>query len=192
MRKYSLALLLAAPVAGALVLATALGLLDKNASYRSPFRGTAEARTPRDRALADLEAWREKKEQEAAERARFLASLDTEKMVELGKEIVAGKGLCFVCHMVGPEGFATSGPDLAGVGERAGSRVPGMTDVEYLAESLYQPKAFVLPGFEQEMPSVRDPGIALDDLEVLMVIAYLQSLGGAPTVKPDTEVTQYR
>lgn len=43
MRKYSLALLLAAPVAGALVLATALSLLDKNASYRSPFRGTVEA-----------------------------------------------------------------------------------------------------------------------------------------------------
>ena len=67
-----------------------------------------------------------------------------------------------------------------------------MTDLEYLAESLYQPNAFVLPGFEQEMPSVRDPGIALDDLEVLMIIAYLQSLGGTPTVTPDTDVTQYR
>lgn len=185
-------MLFAAPLAGILVLTAGVGLLHHSASYRSPFLIMEEGATPRDRAIADLEAWRERKEQEAAERARFLASLDTGKMVELGKDIVAGKGLCFICHVVGPEGFGTQGPDLAGVGERASSRVPGMTDVEYLAQSLYHPDAFVVPGFEPEMPPVSDPAVALDDLEVLMVIAYLQSLGGTPTVTSGTDVSQYR
>ena len=185
-----LAPLAAAAVVVSLVFGAIVRLLET--PYRSPFHGTVEAGTPRDQAVAALEAWRAQKEQEAAERARFLASLETEKMVELGKEIVAGKGLCVVCHMVGPDGFGTQGPDLAGIGERAGSRVPGMTDVEYLAESLYRPNAFVVPGFEPEMPTVEDPAVALDELETLMVIAYLQSLGGTPTVNPETDLSEYR
>jgi cytochrome c2 len=92
-----------------------------------------------------------------------------------------GKGLCLTCHSIGKTG-ALRFPDLAGVGGRAGTRVAGLSDVEYLAQSLYEPTAFVVPGFPPAMPAVNKPPIGLNDQEILCVMAYLQSLGGTPTV----------
>lgn len=117
-----------------------------------------------------------------------MRTLDTPKMVLLGKDIVHGRGLCFNCHHIASEGRGKVGPDLQDVGGRARTRVPGMSDVEYLAQSLYQPSAFVVPTFPQSMPPVNQPPIGLSDLEIRMVVAYLQSLGGTPTVKPDTKL----
>lgn len=182
--------LLAPPVLGLIVIGSALKLLEEHASYRSPLQVGAQSRpAPRDEALVDLEAWRQEKEREAAERAAFIASLDTEKMLELGKEIASGKGLCHTCHAFEDVGFGVQGPDLNEIGEQAKTRVPGKTDVEYLMESLYQPNAYVVEGYEASMPPVDQPPIELDDLEALMVIAYLQSLGATPTVTPETELT---
>jgi hypothetical protein len=57
-----------------------------------------------------------------------------------------------------------------------------MSDVEYLAQSMYEPTAFVVQGFPPAMPPVNQPPIALNDQEILCVIAALQALGGTPTV----------
>ena len=112
-------------------------------------------------------------------------------MVKVGREIMEGKGLCLTCHTIGKTG-ALRFPDLEGVGARAKTRVPGLSDVEYLAQSLYEPTAFVVPGFPPAMPAVNKPPIGLTDQEILCVIAYLQTLGGTPTVTLQTTHHYYR
>src|SRR5690606_25281623 len=118
------------------------------------------------------------------------ADLTTEEMVTLGGEIVAGKGTCLGCHTIGSTAAASSlrYPDLANIGARAATRVEGETDVEYLAHSLYDPNAYVVEGFLPGMPPIHRPPIGLNDDEILTVIAYLQSLGGTPTVTLETVV----
>ena len=109
------------------------------------------------------------------------SGMSTADMVKVGREIMEGKGICLTCHTVGKTG-ALRFPDLAGIGEKAKSRVAGLNDVEYLAQSLYEPTAFVVPGFPPAMPPVNQPPIGLTDQEILCVIAALQSQGGTPTV----------
>ena len=112
--------------------------------------------------------------------------MTTEEMVKVGREIMSGKGLCLTCHTIGKTG-ALRFPDLEGIGARAKTRVAGMSDVEYLAQSIYEPPAFVVPGFPPAMPPINLPPIGLTDKEILCVIAALQTLGGTPTVTLQTK-----
>ena len=118
------------------------------------------------------------------------ADMTTEEMVKAGEEIVGGKGTCLGCHTIGSHDDGARFPDLGGVGERAGTRKEGMSDLEYLAESLYDPNAFIVPGFNPGMIAANKPPVNLSDPEILTVIAYLQSLGGTPAVTMST-VTGY-
>jgi hypothetical protein len=118
------------------------------------------------------------------------ADLTTDQMIPLGRQIMETKGLCFTCHTVGRTG-ALRFPDLAGVGGRAAERVPGLSDIEYFAQSMYEPDVFVVPGFNPGMPVINRPPIALTDQEILTVMAYLQSLGGTPTVTLQTSHRYY-
>jgi mono/diheme cytochrome c family protein len=110
-----------------------------------------------------------------------------DELLKAGRDVMEGKGLCFTCHTVGKSG-ALRFPDLAGIGGRAGSRVPGLSDVDYLAQSIYEPGAFIVPGFNPGMPTINKPPIGLSDQEILAVIAYLQSMGGKVTVTLDSKV----
>ena len=103
-------------------------------------------------------------------------------MAKIGRSIMEGKGLCLTCHTIGKTTGPFRFPDLAGVDVRARTRVPGLNDVEYFAQSLYEPTAYVVPGFPPAMPPINKPPIGLSDKEILCVIAYLQSLGGTSTV----------
>ena len=107
--------------------------------------------------------------------------LTTTDMVKVGRELMEGKGLCITCHTFGKTG-ALRFPDLEGVDVRARTRVPGLSDVEYFAQTMYEPNAYIVPGFNPGMPTINKPPIGLTDQEILCVIAYLQSLGGTPTV----------
>ena len=113
------------------------------------------------------------------------SDLTTADMVKVGREIMDGKGLCLTCHTIGKTG-ALRFPDLEGVGARAKTRVPGLSDVEYFAQSMYEPNAFIVPGFPPGMPAINKPPIGLTDQEILCVIASLQTLGGTPTVTLQT------
>lgn len=115
-------------------------------------------------------------------------NLSTAEMAQLGHKIMEGKGLCFTCHTVGKKGVLRY-PDLEGIAIKARTRVPGMSDVEYLAQSMYEPDAYIVEGFTRGMPRINKPPIGLTDQEILCVIAYLQTLGGTPTV---TMTTQHR
>ena len=113
------------------------------------------------------------------------SDLTTADMVPVGREIMDGKGLCFTCHTIGKTG-ALRFPDLEGVDVRAKNRVPGLSDVEYFAQSMYEPDVYIVQGFNPGMPTINKPPIGLTDQEILCVIAYLQSLGGTPTVTLQT------
>ena len=67
-----------------------------------------------------------------------------------------------------------------------------MRDVEYLAQSMYEPLVSVVPGFPPAMPPVNQPPIGLTDQEILCVIAALQTLGGTPTVTMKTTHHYYK
>jgi mono/diheme cytochrome c family protein len=113
------------------------------------------------------------------------ADLTTTEMVTVGREIMEGKGLCLTCHTIGRTG-ALRFPDLDGVAARAATRVPGLSEVDYFAQSLYEPDTYIVPGFNPGMPVINKPPIGLTDQEILCVIATLQSLGGTPTVTLQT------
>ncbi len=115
------------------------------------------------------------------------SNMTTDEMVEVGQDIVGGKGTCLGCHTIGSDKQGRF-PDLGGVGARAGKRKPGMTDVEYLAEALYEPNVYIVEGYTPGMPNINKAPIGLSDGEILTVIAYLQSLGGTPTVTMQTHL----
>ncbi len=121
------------------------------------------------------------KEVQPPEETTISSEMSTADLVKIGQQIMQGKGLCLTCHTVGKSG-ALRFPDLQGIGVRAGSRVPGMTDIDYLAQSLYEPAAYVVPGFPPAMPPMNQPPFGLTDEEILCVIAALQTYGGTPTV----------
>jgi cytochrome c oxidase subunit 2 len=113
--------------------------------------------------------------------------MTTEQLVEAGKQIAEGKGTCMGCHTIGSRDKGRF-PDLGGIGSRAATRKPGVSAVDYLAEALYEPNAFIVEGYSPGMPPIGKPPIGLSDAEMLAVIAYLQSLGGEPTVTGTTRL----
>jgi mono/diheme cytochrome c family protein len=118
------------------------------------------------------------------------ADLTTADMVKVGREVMDTKGLCFTCHTIGKSG-ALRFPDLDGVAVRAQNRVPGLSQVEYFAQTLYEPEKFIVPGFNPGMPTINKPPIGLTDQEILCVIAYLQTLGGTASVTLQTSHHYY-
>jgi len=126
------------------------------------------------------------KEVQPPQETAIAGDLTTDDMVKVGRQIMEGKGFCLTCHTIGKTG-ALRFPDLAGVDVRAKSRVAGLSDVEYFAQSMYEPTAYVVEGFPPAMPPINKPPIGLSDQEILCVIAYLQTLGGTPTVTLETK-----
>ena len=119
------------------------------------------------------------------------ADMTTADMVKTGGELMVGKGLCLTCHTIGKSG-ALRFPDLEGVAARAKTRVPGLSEIDYLAQSLYEPETYIVPGFNPGMPVINKPPIGLTDQEILCVIAFLQTLGGTPTVTLQTSHMYYK
>ncbi len=108
-------------------------------------------------------------------------------LAALGAEIANGKGLCLTCHTVGQGGAAgLRFPDLEGIATRAETRIEGFDALHYMAHSIYFPDEFIVEGFNPGMPKIHKPPIGLTDQEILTVLAYLQSLGGTPTVTAET------
>src|SRR6266581_324211 len=119
------------------------------------------------------------------------ANLSQADMAKVGREIMDGKGLCLTCHTIGKTEGPFRFPDLANVDVRAKTREAGFSDVDYFAQTLYEPNAFIVPGFNPGMPTINKPPIGLTDQEILCVIAYLQTLGGATTVTLQTSHHYY-
>jgi len=122
------------------------------------------------------------------------ADASTEDFVRAGQDIFYGKGTCALCHEIGKKGERC--PDLAGVGERAETRLKeerykgkATNGAEYLVESVMEPTAYVVEGYQPSMPPV---GRQLNDLELVAVVSFLQSQGGEVTVNGQSHFPKWR
>jgi cytochrome c2 len=122
------------------------------------------------------------------------ADAPVEDFVSAGQDIFYGKGTCALCHEIGKKGERC--PDLAGVGERAATRVKEAgykgkaTDAaEYIVESVMDPTTYVVEGYQPSMPPV---GRQLSDLELVAVVAFLESQGGEVTVNGQSRFPKWR
>jgi cytochrome c2 len=121
-------------------------------------------------------------------------NMSKEDFIKAGEQIFYGKGTCALCHTIGEKGERC--PNLAGVGERAGKRVKearykgtATNGAEYIVESVMNPTAYVVEGYQPSMPPV---GRQLNDLEIVAVVSFLQSLGGEVTVDGKSRFPKYR
>jgi mono/diheme cytochrome c family protein len=120
-------------------------------------------------------------ESEVPESLTLGGDVTPEALVAAGERVYNGAGGCTACH-----GLGTRAPNMltdhAGegtIGARCGAREAGKDCKAYLWESLTQPGAFVVAGFENIMPDMRRQ---LPEDQVWAVIAFLQSQGGEVTV----------
>lgn len=103
------------------------------------------------------------------------ADATPEQMVAAGDQVFHGAGGCTACH-----GLGTRAPDLLGsIGSRCAEREPGKSCRQYLHESLVDPTAYVVEGFQPIMP---DMSRTLSDAQIWSLVAYLESQGGEVTV----------
>jgi mono/diheme cytochrome c family protein len=110
----------------------------------------------------------------AGERLVLQITDETDTAVEAGEKVFSSSGAgCLVCHSLEP-GEVIVGPSLAGVGSRAGDLVEGLTAAEYIEQSIREPDAYVVEGFDEgTMPSW--DGI-LSDSQIESLVAYLLTL----------------
>ncbi len=106
---------------------------------------------------------------------------------------IAGLYACAGCHTLEPLGWdAIVAPNLAGLADRAGARVPGMETERYLLRSLYYPGEFLVPGYANLMPqhqyqNVEEPNYMPLD-EGLAIVAYLCTLTASGDSACDVDV----
>ena len=97
---------------------------------------------------------------------------------ERGKELffasnIGGGTGCRLCHSLKPDEVKV-GPSLAGIATRAATRIPGMSAEEYIRQSIVDPGAYIVPGFDNKMPPYISENLSPQDLEDL--IAFLMTL----------------
>src|SRR5437763_9648407 len=122
------------------------------------------------------------------------ANAPVEDFIKAGQDIFYGKGTCALCHEIGKKGERC--PDLAGVGARAETRIKeegykgkATNGAEYIVESTMDPTVYVVEGYQPSMPPV---GRQLSDLEMVAVVAFLQSQGGEVTVNGQSRFPKWR
>jgi mono/diheme cytochrome c family protein len=79
---------------------------------------------------------------------------------------------CSGCHTLeGVADQAQLAPDLTNLSDRASSRVAGLTAEQYVVQSLLEPQAFIVPGFDGAF--VQMPTLVLSDDEVEALVGLL-------------------
>jgi len=114
---------------------------------------------------------------EVPEALALTSDVTPEALVAAGERVYNGAGGCTACH-----GLGTRAPNLVtdfngqgAIGARCGKRKPGMTCKAYLYESMTQPQAYVVPGFDPIMPDMRKQ---LPEDQIWAALAFLESQGG--------------
>ncbi len=90
---------------------------------------------------------------------------------QLGKQVFSRD--CGACHSTSPDTIIV-GPSLAGVANRAATRVSDQDAYTYLLTSVMQPDAYLVEGYENLMPNNLSKQLTGEELDA--VIAYLQTL----------------
>jgi len=94
---------------------------------------------------------------------------------ERGRDIFeTGGGImtfpCKNCHTLDGTIFRNRAPSLKGISAVAGNRVPGLSADEYLRQSLQDPSAFEVEGFDKTMDSYK---YLLNEADLAAVVAFL-------------------
>ena len=125
---------------------------------------------------------------------RLSVEMTMQEYIKFGGRIFNSRGTCTLCHRA-----AGGAPNLRGVGKRADSRIKdtryegkAKSGEEYIRESMKDPSAFVVKGYGRKgtndsispMPDITKGAIALHDVEINAVIAYLQSSDGVEVTVP--------
>jgi mono/diheme cytochrome c family protein len=118
---------------------------------------------------------------EVPEELSFTGEVTAEQLVSAGEQLYNGAGGCTACH-----GLGTRAPNLltdqggqGTIGARCGNRVSGKDCKAYLWESLTEPGAYVVEGFQ---PIMMDTRRTLSEPQIWSLVAFLQSHGGEVTV----------
>jgi cytochrome c oxidase subunit 2 len=92
--------------------------------------------------------------------------------VARGRQVYRQQG-CAQCHQIEGSG-GRLGPDLSHIATVAATRRPGAAAEDYVRESIEQPGAYIVPGFNDIMPRALGQGLSEFDRESL--IRYLMTL----------------
>jgi mono/diheme cytochrome c family protein len=90
--------------------------------------------------------------------------------VARGRQVFISSG-CGGCHTVEGISTGTAGPNLTKIGEVAATRQPGSSAEQYLRESIVNPAAVVVEGYQPIMPGTF--GQTLNQQQMEDVIAFL-------------------
>ncbi len=109
------------------------------------------------------------------------------QLARIGAILVRERG-CLTCHTIEPSAGVKGqgrGPNFAGIAARRAAGVPGgPADLAgYLAQSLYEPGAYLVEGYANIMPASQRPPAKLSYEEATAVVNYLMTLGGIAAVK---------
>jgi mono/diheme cytochrome c family protein len=84
-----------------------------------------------------------------------------------GAQLFAAQG-CSGCHMINGQGGAV-GPNLSRIGTEAATLKPGMSAEDYIKESIQNPNAFVVQGYQAGvMPGTYGQTLSQDQLNQLV------------------------
>lgn len=90
-----------------------------------------------------------------------------------GNHVFTAEAGCTACHSL-EAGVRTVGPSLAGVASRAALRLPNIPAEVYLYESIVNPNAYVVEGFQGNiMPA--GYGNRLDEQQLADLVAFLMT-----------------
>ncbi len=98
---------------------------------------------------------------------------DAARGAALFTQTLDGAPACSTCHLVTGSSVSV-GPNLAGFGQVAGTRVPGQTAETYARRSITQPGAHVVSGFANAMFNQYARYLDLQDIADL--VAYMLTL----------------
>lgn len=96
-------------------------------------------------------------------------------------EIVIQEYICNSCHTLDSLGWSSrTGPSMNGIADRAGERVAGQSAEEYIATSVWNAQAFVVPGYTEQMavfgPDQTDAN-KMSAEQLYAIVAYLCTQG---------------
>jgi mono/diheme cytochrome c family protein len=80
---------------------------------------------------------------------------------------------CAACHSTVGDAVIV-GPAMAGVATRAETRVAGLSAHDYMAESILDPSAYLVPGFDDLMPKTWGKTLTGEELDAL--VAFMLTL----------------
>jgi cytochrome c oxidase subunit 2 len=96
----------------------------------------------------------------------------TERGEELYKTGGASAIPCATCHSL--DGSQLVGPSFEGLGERASSAVPDMSAEDYLRQSIKDPAAHLVDGYQDTMYKQYGDVLSENDIEALVAFLMIQ------------------